>query len=145
MQRKELLDVTVEALQKASPRLQNMQLLTVRKKVLHFFKNDRVRKIQGGRRVPPNACMLFSTRVRHDGVSALWANSEERQKVWNASLECEKASGAVNDGNHLGLISSLKASLFKKLPVEEQKEWAEKADALRREEENMSLDEAIAA
>ncbi|KAL6300499.1 hypothetical protein BKA93DRAFT_752593 [Sparassis latifolia] len=96
-----------------------MQLLTVRKKVLHFFKNDRVQKIQGGRCVPPNARILFSTCIRHDGASALWANSEEGQKVWNTSLEREKAS------------------LFKK--------WAEKADVLRKEEENMSLDEAIAA
>ncbi|GBE84374.1 hypothetical protein SCP_0603530 [Sparassis crispa] len=116
VQRKELLDVMAEALQKASPRLQNMQLLTVRKKVLHFFKNDRVRKIQGDGRVPPNTRMLFSMCIRHDGASALWVNSEER---W-------------------------KASLFKKLPAEEQKEWAEKADVLRKEEENMSLDEAIA-
>ncbi|KAL6299359.1 hypothetical protein BKA93DRAFT_829931 [Sparassis latifolia] len=144
VQRKELLDVTAEALQKASPRLQNMQLLTVRKKVLHFFKNDRVRKIQGGGRVPPNARMLFSMCIGHDGASALWVNSEERWKVWNASLERKKASGTVNDGNCLGLISSLKASLFKKLPAEEQKEWAEKADVLRKEEENMSLNEAIA-
>ena len=59
-------------------------------------------------------------------------------------MEHEKASSAVNDGNRLGLISSLKALLFKKLPVEEQKEWVEKADALHKEEENMSLDEAIA-
>ncbi|KAL6302302.1 hypothetical protein BKA93DRAFT_751360 [Sparassis latifolia] len=144
VQRKELLDVTVEALQKASPHLQNMQLLTVHKKVLHFFKNDRVRKIQGGGCVPPNARMLFSMHICHDGASALWVNSEEGRKVWNASLEREKASGAVNDGNRLGLISSLKASLFKKLPVEEQKEWAKKADALHKEEENMSLDEVIA-
>ncbi|KAL6297778.1 hypothetical protein BKA93DRAFT_831253 [Sparassis latifolia] len=129
-ERAAILKAAVAALQNVSSRFTRAALTVAHEKLQVFFKNTRAR--------------TCSSRKCSGDDSALWAKDDEGPKIWEVALAKKVAEGKVNESNCATIISSVKSKCFKALSDEEKHIWEEKAEELRMEWENLSIDDLIA-
>ncbi|KAL6300828.1 hypothetical protein BKA93DRAFT_828785 [Sparassis latifolia] len=144
-ERTAILKAAVAALQNVSPRFTRAALPMAHEKVQVFFKNTRMCISKGVQcEFHAGGKNMFIARKCSSGGSALWAKDDEGRKIWEAALTSQVAEGKVNESNRTAVISSVKSKCFKALSDEEKHTWEEKAEELRKERENLSVDDLIA-